>query len=91
MQYITPDWVAAVRDTGIVLGVVVAFVSAVVAVGRFLIVKPLQHYIDERTPKNGGKSLRELHQKFDVLDIRIARIERELVRIDEELDEHVDR
>ena len=38
----TPDWIAAVRDIGIVLGVVTAFVAAVVAVGKFLIVKPLQ-------------------------------------------------
>lgn len=89
--YMTPDWIEAVRDVGIVLGVITAFVAAVVGVGKFLIVKPLQQYIDERTPKNGGRSLKELHQKFDQLDFRIARIEKEIVRIDEELEEHVDR
>jgi len=90
-EYMTPDWIAAVRDIGIVLGVVTAFVAAVVAVGKFLIVKPLQQYIDERTPKNGGQSLKELHEKFDEIFFRISRIEKEIVRIDEELEEHVDR
>ena len=90
-EYMTPDWIAAVRDIGIVLGVVTAFVAAVVAVGKFLIVKPLQQYIDERTPKNGGRSLKELHDKFDDIFFRIARIEKEIIRIDEELEEHVDR
>ena len=86
MDYATPDWVEIVRDLGIVLGVVVAFVSAVVAVGRFLIVKPLERYIDQRMPKNGGKSLGELHDKVDEVVSRICRIEKEIVRIDEELD-----
>lgn len=90
-MYESPEFVLVVRDAAIVLGFLVAFIGAVVAVGKFLIVKPLQHYIDERTPKNGGQSLKELHQKFDQLDTRIARMERELVRIDEELEEHVDR
>ena len=90
-EYMTPDWIAAVRDVGIVLGVISAFVAAVIAVGKFLIVRPLQEYINERTPKNGGQSLKELHQKFDQLNTRIARIEQEIVRIDEELEEHVDR
>jgi septal ring factor EnvC (AmiA/AmiB activator) len=90
-EYMTPDWVAAVRDIGIVLGVTSAFIAAVIAVGKFLIVRPLQEYINERTPKNGGQSLRELHQKFDQLNERIARIEQEITRIDEELEEHVDR
>ena len=88
-EYMTPDWIAAVRDVGIVLGVISAFVAAVIAVGKFLIVRPLQEYINERTPKNGGQSLKELHQKFDQLNTRIARIEQEIVRIDEELEEHV--
>jgi hypothetical protein len=88
-MYETPDFVFIVRDAAIVLGFLVAFIGAVIAVGKFLIVKPLQQYINERTPMNGGKSLKELHDKFDVLGDRIARIERELVRIDEELD-HVD-
>ena len=88
MEYATPDWIAVVRDLGIVLGVIVAFVSAVVAVGRFLIVKPLERYIDARMPKNGGKSLGELHDKVDDLAKRICRIEKEIVRIDEEL-EHI--
>lgn len=86
MDYATPDWVEIVRDLGIVLGVIVAFVSAVVAVGRFLIVKPLERYIDQRMPKNGGKSLGELHDKVDEVVSRICRIEKEIVRIDEELD-----
>ena len=89
-MYESPEFVLIVRDLAIVLGFLVAFIGAVIAVGKFLIVKPLQNYIDERTPKNGGKSLKELHEKFDHLDNRIARIEREIVRIDEELD-HVDR
>lgn len=86
MQYATPDWIAVVRDLGIVLGVIVAFVTAVIAVGKFLIVKPLERYIDQRMPKNGGKSLRELHDKVDDVVTRISRIEKEIVRIDEELD-----
>jgi hypothetical protein len=90
-EYMTPDWIAAVRDVGIVLGVISAFVAAVIAVGKFLIVRPLQEYIDDRTPKNGGLSLRELHDKFDEISLRISRIEKEITRIDEELEEHVDR
>jgi hypothetical protein len=90
-EYMTPDWIAAVRDVGIVLGVISAFVAAVIAVGKFLIVRPLQEYIDDRTPKNGGQSLRELHDKFDEISLRISRIEKEITRIDEELEEHVDR
>ena len=86
MGYATPEWIQVVRDLGIVLGVIVAFVSAVVAVGRFLIVKPLERYIDQRMPKNGGKSLGELHDKVDEVVSRICRIEKEIVRIDEELD-----
>lgn len=86
MEYATPEWIQVVRDLGIVLGVIVAFVSAVVAVGRFLIVKPLERYIDIRMPKNGGKSLGELHDKVDEVVKRIGRIEKEIVRIDEELD-----
>jgi hypothetical protein len=88
MEYATPDWIAVVRDLGIVLGVLVALVSALVAVGRFLIVKPLERYIDVRMPKNGGKSLSELHDKVDDVVRRITRIEKEIVRIDEEL-EHI--
>jgi hypothetical protein len=88
-MYATPDWVQVVRDVGIVLAVLTAFVASSIGLGKFLIVKPLQAYIDERVPKNGGKSLRELHEKFDTMDARIGRIEKELTRIDEELD-HVD-
>jgi hypothetical protein len=90
MEYATPDWIAVVRDLGIVLGVLVALVSALVAVGRFLIVKPLERYIDARMPKNGGKSLSELHDKFDDMAARITRIEREIVRIDEEIEHLAD-
>jgi len=86
MEYATPDWIAAVRDLGIVLGVAVALLSAVVAVGRFLIVKPLERYIDVRMPKNGGKSLGELHDKVDDVVRRITRMEKEIVRIDEEIE-----
>jgi hypothetical protein len=90
MEYATPDWIQVVRDLGIVLGVIVAFISAVVAVGRFLIVKPLERYIDVRMPKNGGKSLGDLHTKFDDMATRITRIEREIVRIDEEIEHLAD-
>lgn len=86
MDYATPEWIQVVRDLGIVLGVIVAFVTAVIAVGKFLIVKPLERYIDQRMPKNGGKSLGELHDKVDEVVSRICRIEKEIVRIDEELD-----
>ena len=90
MEYATPDWIAAVRDLGIVLGVAVALLSAVVAVGRFLIVKPLERYIDVRMPKNGGKSLGELHDKVDDVVRRITRMEKEIVRIDEEIEHLAD-
>jgi hypothetical protein len=90
MEYATPDWVQVVRDLGIVLGVIVAFISAVVAVGRFLIVKPLERYIDVRMPKNGGKSLGELHDKVDDVVRRITRMEKEIVRIDEEIEHLAD-
>ena len=90
-MYESPTWVEVIQDAAIVLAFFTALVGSVIAAGRFFILKPLQHYIDERTPKNGGQSLKELHQKFDQLDTRIARMERELVRIDEELEEHVDR
>jgi uncharacterized protein YneF (UPF0154 family) len=87
--YETPDFVLVFRDAAIVLGFMVAFIGAVVAVGKFLIVKPLQQYINERTPVNGGQSLKELHQKVDQITDRIASIERKVRQIDEEL-EHVD-
>jgi hypothetical protein len=37
-------------------------------------------------PKNGGKSLGDLHIKVDDMATRISRIEREIVRIDEEIE-----
>jgi hypothetical protein len=86
MEYATPEWIEMVRDLGIVVGVLVALVSALVAVGRFLIVKPLERYIDVRMPKNGGKSLSELHDKVDDVVRRITRMEKEIVRIDEEIE-----
>lgn len=89
-MYETPDWVNAVQDIGVVFALLVAFVSAVVAAGRFLIVRPLEHYIDQRTPKNGGRSLGDLHVKFDAMNERIVRIEKEIIRIDGELDHLVD-
>jgi len=61
-------------------------IGAVIAIGKFLIVKPLERYIDQRMPKNGGRSLGDLHEKVDDVVRRIGRIEKELVRIDEELD-----
>ncbi len=87
--YETPDFVLVLRDAAIVLAFMVAFIGAVVAVGKFLIVKPLQQYINERTPANGGQSLKELHEKVDQITDRIASIERKVRQIDEEL-EHVD-
>lgn len=87
--YETPDFVLVLRDAAIVLAFMVAFIGAVVAVGKFLIVKPLQQYINERTPANGGQSLRELHEKVDQITDRIASIERKVRQIDEEL-ENVD-
>ena len=86
MGYDTPDWVQIVQDAAIVLAFLTAVIGAVVAVGKFLIVKPLERYIDQRMPKNGGKSLSDLHEKVDEVVKRITRIEKEIVRIDEELD-----
>lgn len=86
MGYDTPDWVQIVQDAAIVLAFLTALIGAVIAVGKFLIVKPLERYIDQRMPKNGGKSLGELHDKMDDVVKRIGRIEKEIVRIDEELD-----
>ena len=89
-MYDTPAWVQLVQDIGIVVAVVVATVSVVVAMGRFLIVRPLEQYIDQRTPKNGGRSLSDLHAKVDQMSERIVRIEKEIIRIDGELDHLVD-
>lgn len=86
MGYDTPDWVQIVQDAAVVLAFLTAVVAAVMAVGKFLIVKPLERYIDQRMPKNGGRSLGELHDKVDEVVKRIGRIEKEIVRIDEELD-----
>lgn len=86
MGYDTPDWVQIVQDAAIVLAFLTAVIGAVIAVGKFLIVKPLERYIDQRMPKNGGKSLGDLHEKVDDVVRRIGRIEKEIVRIDEELD-----
>jgi len=86
MTYETPDWVEFVRDAAIVLGFIVALVAALTAAGKFFIVKPLERYIDERTPRNGGKSLGDLHVKVDALGDRMTRIENEIVRLDDELD-----
>jgi hypothetical protein len=86
MGYDTPDWVQVVQDAAIVLAFLTALIGAVIAVGKFLIVKPLERYIDARMPKNGGRSLSELHDKVDEVVKRIGRIEKEIVRIDEELD-----
>ena len=85
-MYDTPDWVQIVQDAAVVLAFLSAVVAAVMAVGKFLIVKPLERYIDQRMPKNGGRSLGELHDKVDDVVRRIGRIEKEIVRIDEELD-----
>ena len=86
MGYDTPDWVQVVQDAAIVLAFLTAVIGAVIAVGKFLIVRPLERYIDQRMPKNGGRSLGELHDKVDEVVKRIGRIEKEIVRIDEELD-----
>lgn len=86
MGYDTPDWIQVVQDAAIVLAFLTALIGAVIAIGKFLIVKPLERYIDQRMPKNGGKSLSDLHEKVDDVVRRIGRIEKELVRIDEELD-----
>lgn len=76
MQYATPDWISITRDLGIVLAVIVAFVTAVVAVGKVLVLKPLERLIDEKTQQiqphaNGGKSLNDLHIKVDDLRHRV--------------------
>ncbi len=86
MGYDTPDWIQVVQDAAIVLAFLTALIGAVIAIGKFLIVKPLERYIDQRMPKNGGRSLGDLHEKVDDVVRRIGRIEKELVRIDEELD-----
>lgn len=85
-MYQTPLWIQYVRDAAIVLAFLVALVGAVTAAGKFFIVRPLERYIDARAPKNGGKSLGDLHVKVDGLIERIVRIESEVVRIDEELE-----
>jgi len=88
--YDTPDWVQAVQDAAVVLAFLTALIAALVAVGKFLIVRPLERYIDQRMPKNGGKSLGELHDKVDDVVRRISRIEKEIVRIDEEIEHLAD-
>ena len=87
-MYETPDWIEVVRDAAIVLAFLAAMVGALTAVGKFFIVKPLERYIDARTPKNGGRSLGELHDKVDGIVERVARIEGDINRIDKEMDEH---
>jgi hypothetical protein len=84
--YETPDWIQVVQDAAVVLAFLTALVAAILGIGRFFIVKPLERYIDERTPRNGGKSLGELHTKVDVLSERVIRIEGEIIRLDDELD-----
>lgn len=86
MQYDTPDWIQIVQDAAIVLAFLTAVIGALIALGKFLIVRPLERYIDVRMPKNGGKSLGDLHTKVDDMATRISRIEREIVRIDEEIE-----
>ena len=88
--YDSPDWILAVQDAAVVLAFLTALIAALVAVGKFLIVKPLERYIDQRMPKNGGKSLGELHDKVDEVVRRISRIEKEIVRIDEEIEHLAD-
>ena len=88
MSYNTPDWIQIVQDAAIVLAFLTAVLGALIALGKILIVKPLERYIEARMPKNGGKSLGDLHIKVDDMATRISRIEREIVRIDEEL-EHI--
>lgn len=84
-MYDTPDWVSVAQDVGSLVAICVALVGAVVAVGRFLIVRPLEHYIDQRTPRNGGRSLGDLHVKVDAMAERVVRIEKEIIRIDGEV------
>jgi hypothetical protein len=86
MSYDTPDWIQIVQDAAIVLAFLTAVIGALIALGKFLIVKPLERYIEARMPKNGGKSLGDLHLKVDDMATRISRIEREIVRIDEEIE-----
>ena len=86
MSYDTPDWIQIVQDAAIVLAFLTAVVGALIALGKILIVKPLERYIEARMPKNGGKSLGDLHIKVDDMATRISRIEREIVRIDEEIE-----
>ena len=91
-MYVTPDWVSAVQDSAVVLGFVLALAGAFIGVGRWLIVRPLVRLIDERTRQiqpdtNGGKSLTDLHVKMDAIGVRLSRVERELLRIDEELED----
>ena len=85
-MYETPDWIEIVRDAAVVLAFLAALVASLTAVGKYFIVKPLVRYIDERTPRNGGRSLGELHTKVDTLGDRISRIETEIVRLDTELE-----
>jgi Na+-transporting methylmalonyl-CoA/oxaloacetate decarboxylase gamma subunit len=87
-MYETPTWVAMVRDAAIVLAFLVALVAAVTAVGKFFIVRPLERYIDARTPKNGGKSLGDLHEKVDALTDRVVGIEGNLQKLDIEFHAH---
>jgi hypothetical protein len=86
MSYDTPDWIQIVQDAAIVLAFLTAVLGALIALGKILIVKPLERYIEARMPKNGGKSLGDLHIKVDDMATRISRIEREIVRIDEEIE-----
>jgi hypothetical protein len=86
MSYNTPDWIQIVQDAAIVLAFLTAVLGALIALGKILIVKPLERYIEARMPKNGGKSLGDLHIKVDDMATRISRIEREIVRIDEEIE-----
>ena len=93
MGYDTPDWIQMVQDAAVVLAFLTALVGAVIAIGRYLILRPLTRLIDERTKPiqpetNGGKSLSDVHRKLDDMADRICRIESEIVRIDEEL-EHI--
>lgn len=85
-MYETPDWIEIIRDAAVVLAFLAALVASLTAVGKYFIVKPLERYIDERTPRNGGKSLGDLHTKMDTLGDRMSRIETEIVRLDTELE-----
>lgn len=85
-MYETPDWIEVMRDAAIVLAFLTALIASLMAVGKFFIVRPLERYIDERTPRNGGKSLGDLHTKVDALAVQVQGIEREITRLDDELD-----